>query len=358
MNQSADILFKLVRIALGDETDCSLPPSINWVEVTDMAFAQGVSSVVVDGLQKSLELREESLEMDLDSPELEDLKYELFGSVLQDEDDSRARERATRKLASMWAAEGIATVILKGAAFAQYYPAPGHRYGCDLDLFIGEDWKRGCSILERKGFDICYEVYKDAQFHFDGVYVECHRYLMPIRGNRTLQRFEGYLRTLLKDKVPFGEDSLFAPPLMFNALFCIEHARGHLLHERLTLRQVCDWMMIRRQPVGWDEFWKRCEEFGFTRFAAMFDRLADLVEGKARYEDLPAVDRRVVDDMLTVDDVPAGKPASFLRRRIQLFFDILSNGWKYREFNDVPMPVALWRQVWTHFFEKEVEMGA
>ncbi len=343
-------------MALGDESDCTLPPSINWVEVTNLAFAQGVSSIVVDGLQKCLEFNDGSLELLLDSEKLGDLKYELLGQVLQDENDFRAREKTTRKLASMWAAEGIDTVILKGTSFAQYYPVASHRYSCDLDLFIGEDWKMGCHVLEAKGFDICYEVYKDAQFHIDGVYVECHRYLMPIRGNRTLQRFERYLRLLLKGKMQVGNDSLFAPPLMFNALFCIEHARGHLLHERLTLRQVCDWMLLRRQPVDWDEFWKRCDEFGFTRFAKMFDSLADLVEGKVRYEDLPSVNRRVADAMLTDDDVPVGKQVSFLKRRVRLFFDIVGNGWKYREFNDVSMPVALMRQVWTHFFGREVKV--
>lgn len=367
---SVNILFQLLRSALGSQSVEGLPADIDWQEVVDLSFEQGVAAIAVDGLQECLPLTPpegkgtqggESLELALDSPELEDLKYEWFWEVFSCEEEFHTRDGASRKLASMWAAEGISTVILKGASFAQYYPIAGHRYSCDLDLFIGEDWKRGCSVLERKGFDICYEVYKDAQFHIDGVYVECHRYLMSIRGNRTLQRFERYLRSLLKDKAPFGDDSLFAPPLMFNALFCIEHARGHLLHGPLTLRQVCDWMMIRRQPVDWDEFWKRCEEFGFTRFAHLMEALADLVEGKVTYGELASVDRKVVDEMLMAGSASqeadgSRKISSFFQRRVRQFFTILGNGWKYREFNDVSMPVALFRQVWTHFFRKKVEL--
>lgn len=371
MTDSANILFQLLRAALGDETEVSLSSDIDWKEVIDLSFEQGVAAIAVDGLQECLPLTPpegkgtqggESLELSLDSPELEDLKYEWFGEVFSCEEEFHTRDGASRKLASMWASEGISTVILKGSAFAQYYPVPQHRYSCDLDLFIGEDWKKGCSILERKGFDICYEVYKDAQFHIDGVYVECHRYIMSIRGNETLRRFERYLRSLLKEgRIAVGEDGLFVPPLMFNALFCIEHARGHLLHGPLTLRQVCDWMMIRRQPVDWDEFWKRCDEFGFTRFAHLMDSLSDLIEGKVRYEELASVDRKVVDEMLMAGSASqeadgSRKTSSFFQRRVRQFFTILGNGWKYREFNDVSMPVALFRQVWTHFFRKKVEL--
>lgn len=357
MGSEIDVLFKLLRIALGDNPSDNLPANVDWKEAIDLSFDQGVAAILVDGLGFAHDNDNYEGLVLLESEELEDLRYELFGETLTCEEDYKKRSDATKRLARLWAAEGISTVVLKGESFAQYYPEPHHRYSCDLDLFIGEDWKKGCSILEREGLDICYEVYKDAQFRIDNVFVECHRYLMPIRGNKMLRKFEGYLRSLLKDKAQIGDDSLFVPPLMFNALFCIEHARGHLLHERLTLRQVCDWMMIRRQPVDWDEFWKRCDEFGLTRFAKTFDSLADLVEGKVRYEELSSVDRRVVDEMVAVNSSGTVSVASsFFKRRVRQFRNTLSYGWKYREFNDISMPVALWRQVWTHFFDKEVEM--
>ena len=348
LTDTQEYLFSLLRIALGNTPMVSLPDSIDWKEMIDLSFDQGVAAILVDGLQKT------EVNSLMESEELEDLRYELFGETLTCEDDYRKRSDATKRLVALWAPEGISTVILKGSAISQYYPAPHHRYSCDLDLFIGEDWKRGCSILERNGLDINYEVYKDAQFHIDGIFVECHRFITPIRGNKTLQRFECYLRSLLKNNDVKDIEPMM-PPLMFNALFCIEHARGHLFHEGLSLKQVCDWMMIRRRPVDWEEFWKRCDEFGFSRFAKMFDRLADLVEGKVQYEDLSSVARRVVDEMFS----PASgrKPAkSFFARRVRQFVGTLRNGWKFRAFNDVSMPVALCRQVWTHFFDKEVEM--
>ncbi len=45
--------------------------------------------------------------------------------------------------------------------------------------------------------EVVYEVYKEAKFTYDGVYVECHRYITPVKGNKNLLNFERYLRSLL-----------------------------------------------------------------------------------------------------------------------------------------------------------------
>lgn len=85
MKDSTSILFKLLRAALGNESVGELSSDFDWQEVIDLSFDQGVAAIAVDGLQKSLELKAESLELAFDSPELEDLKYEWFGSVFTEE---------------------------------------------------------------------------------------------------------------------------------------------------------------------------------------------------------------------------------------------------------------------------------
>ena len=76
VDSSAKILFQLLRAALGGKPcDASLSSEINWQEVIDLSFDQGVAAIAVDGLQKLCGQHPE-LELALDSPELEDLKYE------------------------------------------------------------------------------------------------------------------------------------------------------------------------------------------------------------------------------------------------------------------------------------------
>ena len=84
---SSETLLMLLRAALGNEAVGALPSDINWQEVIDLSFDQGVAAIAVDGLgfahdndgSTSLTTsfdNQESLELALDSPELEDLKYE------------------------------------------------------------------------------------------------------------------------------------------------------------------------------------------------------------------------------------------------------------------------------------------
>lgn len=356
MTNSYEILMRLLHVALCDDAELSLPADVNWTEVMDLSYQQGVAALAVDGVQKFIESCPESVS-GLDAPEFEEAWNEWLGQSLIEEMSYFERESVTKRLARMWSAEGVSTVILKGASISQYYPCPYHRFSCDLDLFLGDEWEKGCSALERHGVDVSYEIYKDAQFHVKGVYVECHRYLMSIRGNDTLRRCELYLRSLLREGlVKTDVESLYMPSLMFNVIFCIEHARGHLLYDKLNLRFVCDWIVLRRQAVDWDEFWRRCDEFGFRRFAELFDSLADLLEGKLSYEDLSPAGKRVVDEMMAGEKEEEASPDSFFKRRVRQMFRTLRNGWKYREFNDVSMPVSLVRQIWTHFFDKKVKL--
>lgn len=53
VEDSANILFRLLRAALGDETEVSLPDDVDWNEVVDLAFEQGVAAMLVDGLDKA-----------------------------------------------------------------------------------------------------------------------------------------------------------------------------------------------------------------------------------------------------------------------------------------------------------------
>ena len=64
-------------------------------------------------------------------------------------------------------------------------------------------------------------------------------------------QFERYLRDVLKEspKTYFEETKLVCPPLMFTVMLYIEHALGDLLHGKLTLKHVADWVVLRKQEI-------------------------------------------------------------------------------------------------------------
>ena len=63
---------------------------------------------------------------------------------------------------------------------------------------------------------------------------------------------------------------------MVSALFLIEHAYSHFLHEGLTCRHVLDWQMFsrrHRQEIDWASFDVYIDEFGFRKFYDTFNAI-------------------------------------------------------------------------------------
>ena len=183
MTKSADILFELLRIALGTDDPSSvishLSPTTDWEEVKQLAKQQQVEAIAADGLvilssfgqevEKGRECGEggESGEGGVNhldgsviphpsslirhsssvilrvapnsySLSMDDL-YEWRGSSIVCESDYEERKAVAEKMGLWWKENGIRTIVLKGMAIAQYYPIPEHRYSCDLDVFVGND---------------------------------------------------------------------------------------------------------------------------------------------------------------------------------------------------------------------------
>lgn len=343
-NRETLAVLLLVRKALNPSCRIILPEGIDWDRALDLANEQGVSALCLEAMDQ---LPVGTV------PQMQLLQW--IGQTEMQRNQYEQAWNVAWKLDKMWAAEGIEATVLKGRSIAKYYPVPSHRYSCDLDVFIGSEWGRACELLEGQGIRLEHEVYKEVEFTLDNVYVECHRYITPVRGNKYLKEFERYLRSLLdgEPKECFEGTTLVCPPLMFTVMLYIEHALGDLLHVHLTLKHIVDWVILRRQSVDWDTFHARCKAFKFDKFLPLIDALADVVEGKMDYQDLQPSYHEVFDEIFKT---PAAKsPRSWFGRRVELFFSILRNGKKYQQFGYTSMPSFLFHSVWAHFFDKEVK---
>ena len=340
------IVLKLVRKALDSSWQIDLPEETDWQEALDLAIAQGVMGLCFEAVEKLPANQRPPLEM----------LMQWYGHTEQQCSLYERTWAVACKLDRLWAAEGIQATVLKGRAIAQYYPVPSHRYSCDLDVFIEHDWERACKLLEKKGVRLEHEVYKEVEFTLDGIYVECHRYITPVRGNKSLQNVERYLRAVLRcePKTYFEGTTLACPSLMFNAVLSVEHALGDFQHGNLTLKHLVDWVFLRRQAIDWGVFEMHCKEFKFDRFVALMNALADAIEGKTCYELLPPSYQEAFDEIFKTR-VPT-KPHSWFFRRVNLFFNIIKNGKKYSNFGYTSMPSFLFNSVWSHFFDKAVKL--
>ena len=349
--QIVQTLIELLRIGL----DCKEKSDLLLGELGEamrIASVHGLSAIAFDGLDKASNSNSERRN---EIPKT--LLLQWYGQCVHQTALFKKNWSATCSLSSLLKEHGIEAVVLKGRSIAQYYPIPEHRYSCDLDLFVaGDDWDHACEILEAKGIRFEREVYKEVEFTFKGVNVELHRYITPVRGNKTLLRFERYLRNILKDSpnTYFEGTRLVCPPLMFIVMLFIEHALGDLLHGKLTLKHVADWVVLRKQEIDRMEIEARCKDFGFYRFLILMDSLADVVEGKMEMTSLPSSHREVMESFFVIPSSVNKEKNSWFARRVSLFFDIIRNRRYYSRFGYCSMERFLLSAVWAHFFDKEV----
>ena len=357
MRKAEKIIFELIRTSLNK--DCTIDDEVmkfaDWNEMINITSAHGLSAIAFDGLEKALDSNPERRN---EIPKT--LLLQWYGQCVQQTAFFKKNWSAACSLSSLLGEHGIEAVVLKGRSIAQYYPIPEHRYSCDLDLFVaGDDWERACEILEAKGIRLEREVYKEVEFAFEDVNVEQHRYITPVRGNKTLLRFERYLRNVLKEspKTYFEGTKLVCPPLMVIVMLYIEHALGDLLHGKLSLKHVVDWGMLRKQEIDRTEIEARCEEFGFHRFLILIDALADVVEGKVEMSSLLPSYREVWDSFFVIPSSVIIEKESWFARRVSLFLDIIRNKRYYKRFGYCSMERFLLSAVWAHFFGKKVSIN-
>ena len=371
-----EALFKLLRIALGGETDLSVPEGVDWPALVALATEQGVAALAHDGLQKCYEA-DPRLSLPLDR-ELKAVKYDWFGATLNVEVECDKQWKAVSALGELFSAAGLRTLVLKGFALGECYPVPQHRYSCDFDCFLMGDgpatdrsaFEQGNRAMEAAGVKVRRFHYKHSSFKYEGTSVENHQFLTGWRGSARWKRFELELERMLEAPGalrPLEGSSLLVGPPLFNALFLTRHAQVHfLIEDGISLRHVCDWAMFLRHygpSLDWAAFTSCCERYGMARFAGSMTRLASYLCGvptPAGFAPAPTVltaadltpaDSRLLDDILAL-----GERSSQPKSRARTALRILRSGWKFRAFSDETPLGCLLRYLWGYFFVKDLKL--
>ena len=272
------------------------------------------------------------------------------------------QKKASVEMASLFASNGIRTYVLKGMVVSECYPKPQHRVSADVDCFLLPDkgdedvWEKGNQLMEEAGYKVGRGFYKNSSFSLPGLTVENHRFMVPFRGNNCLRRLEATLQSMLKSdngEGRFEDTLLYRPPVMVSALFLIEHAYSHFLHEGLTWRHVLDWMMFSRkhkEEIDWQALNAMIDEFGFRKFYESYNKLGLYMLGDIDETCLTNLDKRMLKDVWSDLTLPAS--GSGLKNKLSIARNTLQARWKYRYFADISMLQALLIQVKGFFFIK------
>lgn len=348
--------LQLIRLGIGTSKEVAIPRNIEWASLMRSANQQGLFTIVLDGIER--------LSDNVRPPK--ELLLPWIGSLMKEETCYAIQWNSAIKMASLMKQEGIRTYVLKGNVVAECYPKPSHRRSVDFDCFLRaiegslDVWEKGNFIIERIGFDVKRNYYKNSTFTLPDLIVENHRWLTPFRGDKRLTKLEGLLQELLReDKCldRFEGTELYRPPVIVSALFMVEHVYSHFLHEGLNWRHVLDWMMFSKKhqkEIDWPQFEKWIDEFGFRAFYTSYYNLGKCMLGEIEDEDLTAKDKLMLADVWAPLDLH--ETVDGLKGKLNLASNTWRARWKYREFTDMTWIKALWIQVKGFMFIKEPKL--
>lgn len=347
-----EFFLQLVRLGIGASKETTIPKDIEWGKMKALADEQGLSAIILDGV--------EHLPDGQRPPQI--LLLEWIGETLQEESVFATQQKEAAKMAEFFHQNHIRTYVLKGTVVAECYPKPNHRVSVDVDCFLLPDkgdfdaWTLGNDLIVSKGYEVSMDFYKNSTFLLPDLTVESHQYLTPFRGNKNLKALEKVFQTLLcqdKGEDRFEETWLHRPPVMVSALFLIEHAYSHFLHEGLTWRMVLDWVMFRKKredEISWGEFDAFIDEFGFWKFYESFSRLGQYLIGEIKDSGFMFQDKRMLADVWAPLDVH--ETVRGVKGKLALAGNTWRARWKYRYFTEMSWVTALWIQVKGFLFEK------
>ena len=361
-----ETFLQLVRLGIGESTDAKISNEVDWIQLKALADEQGLSAVLLDALNTD--------GMNLTETMPVQLKLEWIGEVLQGEQTYKLHQEVSTDMANLFHGNGIRTYVLKGRIVAECYPKPEHRVSVDMDCYLLNDnhsenvnngslcsheeaWNLGNELIRSKHFDVYTDFYKNSTFKLPGLTVENHLFLTPFRGNERLASLEKVLQSLLQsDK---GEDIiegtwLYRPPVMVSALFFIEHAYSHFLHEGLTWRMVLDWVLFKKKhkaEIDWASFDAYVDEFGFRKVYDSFSRLGQYLIGEVQeFNSLSVQEKRMLKDIWAPLDLH--ETLHGVKGKLGLAGNTWRARWKYRYFTDMNWMKALWIQAKGVLFEK------
>lgn len=342
MNKSIVIALELLRASLTDDilqvTKFEDISDLDWQCAMDLLRKHGLAAVTFTSIEKLPQNLRPSKELILI----------WIGLKMQQERQYSLRRKAVDSLIDLWSDAGLKVVELKGNSIGRYYPKPELRYSCDFDSFLlendsigGSGYERGNQIVESAGISVKRDFYKNSSFYWKGVFVENHQFCTPVRGNREMKHLERTLRQLV------GTAD-------FNALFLMEHMWSHFFEDALTLKQLADWVVMRKccwNDVDEQLFEREARACGFWRFAESINLITDtfLAGESMQFKDNAT-------EQLWQSILNGGGSVQMnngWHTRFQLISNNLINRWKYREFSNHGALFSLTRTCCAFIFDRK-----
>lgn len=253
----------LIRLGIGHPI-CERLKEIRWEAVEALALQQGLSAVVVDGI--------EQLPEHLRPPK--DILLQWIGETLQGYEYRFELYRNTiAEMSGFYNQHGYKLMVLKGYACSVNWPTPEHRPCGDIDIWqFGKQKEADDILVKEKGIKIDKSHHHHTVFEWNDFTVENHYDFINTLRHKSHKDLEALFKELGSDDTHTVEvlgEKVYLPSPNLHALFLIRHALNHFVSIGINLRQVLDWAFFVEKytkEVNWDWLLSLLDKYHMREF--------------------------------------------------------------------------------------------
>lgn len=354
-------------MGIGHQTEI-LPIVVNWNELKAQAEQQGLSAVVLDGIERLPEGQRPPkvflLEWIGESLQGYEYRYDQYRKVIAE-------------MAAFYNSHGFKMMVLKGYACALDWPKPEHRPCGDIDIWQFGKQKEADALLEaekpvqmvQKGqeFKVDTSHHHHTIFYWGEFMVENHYDFVNVHARRSSAEMEKVFKELgseanlnLNDNhisvgtriqsVEVNGEKVYLPSSNLHALFLIKHMVSHFAASEISLRQVLDWAFFvekHTKEIDWEWLNEMIGKFHMIDFVSCINAICveDLGFDAAIFRDVqfnPVLKERVLNDILS----PAygtAEPKGLIKKWTYKYRRWKGNAWKH----DMCYGESRWESFWT-----------
>ena len=339
-------------MGIGHRAD-TLTHIVDWSELKVLAEKQGLSAIVLDGIERLPELQR--------PPKV--FLLEWIGITLQGyEYRYEQYQRTIAEMARFYNSHGYKMMVLKGYACSLDWPKPEHRPCGDVDVWLFGNQKEADAALEKEKFiEIDKKHEHHTVFYWNDFMVENHYDFINTRRHKSHYGLENVFKELGADDSHYCElygEKVYLPSPNLHALFLVRHILKHFAAVEISLRQVLDWAFFvekHSKEIDWNWLDEMLDKYNMKDFYGCLNAICveDLGFDACLFNEvqfIPSIKAKVLDDIL-FPRYPLAEPKGFLRKYAYKYHRWKGNEWKHRLCYKESRWTEFWQGIIAHVFK-------
>lgn len=353
-----DILLTFIRLGVGNQPIIQNPLIEDWMLLKRMADEQGLTAVILDGLDL---LASQDSRCVFDMPQA--LRLEWIGEVMQNyEQRYKSYEKTISEMASFYNQHSFKMMILKGYACSLNWPRPNHRPCGDIDIWqFGKQKEADALLSKKRKIKIDNSHHHHTVFYWQNFMVENHYDFVNRHGHRINKKLDDVFKQLGDDdshSVLVNGEQVYLPSPNLHALFMMRHLVAHFVSANITIRQVLDWAFFvksHRKEIDWVWLEAELKKYHFDEFANCINAICvgDLgfpVTMFPKVQFKPDLKERVFYDIMD-PEFREEEPRGFVKRLAFKYMRWRGNKWKQDLCFREDRWTTFWDGVWSHLLK-------